>query len=115
MKKFFKKIAKYVVAAYANRLYRKAVKIADKRHIEEKTTIYVISSYFDSSHLLTCSRSEFRAMKRVCHFMVHHISDMKQGCWYHTADKGENNPMSATDTEARRIAFIRMMIKRAKL
>ena len=32
MKKFFRKLAAYVVTIYANRIYRKAVKIADQRH-----------------------------------------------------------------------------------
>lgn len=115
MKNFFKKLAKYVVAAYANRLYRKAVKIADKRHEQERTTIYVLSSFRNSSHLTTCNRTEFRRMKMACHIYFHHIDKLKEGCWYHTGDARERNGMNAADKEARRIAFMRMMLKRAKL
>lgn len=115
MKKFFKRLAKYVVAAYAKRMYRKAVSIAEKRHKEEKTMIYVISSFIDPSQLVTCNRKEFREVKNKLGLPKHPIEKLKAGSWYHTADGIERNGMKAIDKEARRIAFIRMVIGRAKL
>lgn len=114
MKKLFRKIAEYVVAAYAKRMYRKAVDIAEKRHKDEKTMIYVLSSPFDDSQLVTCSKKEFRAMKEKLKIRHQHgVEHLKKGCWYHTADAIERNGMAPIDLKARRIAFIRMMLKRA--
>lgn len=115
MKRFFRRLAGYVVTAYANRLYRKAAGIAEKRHREEKTMVYVMSSYTNPSHLLTCNRKEFRAMKERLHLYHHHIVSLKKGCWYHTADAIERNGIEPVDMEARRLAFIRMALKRAGL
>ena len=49
MKKFLRKIARYVVTVYANRIYRKGVKIADKRHEVEKEMIYMASTMLDAT------------------------------------------------------------------
>lgn len=115
MKKFFKRLAKYVVVAYAKRMYRKAVSMAEKRHDKEKTTIYVISSFTDPSQLVTCNRSEFRKMKQRLGIQKHYIQHLKSGSWYHTSDAIGNNSLPLKDQVARRIAFIRMVVKRAKL
>lgn len=115
MKKIFKKFAGYLVTAYASRLYKKAVKIADQRHASEKTTIYVISSYTDESKLVTYNRKQFRAAKEFLKLRSEKISSMKQGSWYHTADAIERNGLSANDREARRLAFIRMILAKAGL
>jgi hypothetical protein len=114
MKKFFKKIARYVVAAYANRLYKKAVKRADERHEKERIMVYVISSFFDDKHLVCCNRKEFRMMKAKLR-LRHHIQTLKEGCWYHTADAIERNGLDPRDQEARKRVFVRMLIKKAGL
>lgn len=115
MKKIFEKLAKYVVTAYAKRMYRKAVDIAEKRHLEEKTMIYVLSSPFNPSQLITCSRKEFRAIKEKLKIRRkdNGVEQLKKGCWYHTTDAIDRNGMKPIDLKARRIAFIRMMLKRA--
>ena len=115
MKKLFEKLAGYLVTAYANRLYNKAVKIADDRHTKEKTTIYVISSYFDPSKLVTCNRKQFRLMKERLRLRSEKVANMRMGSWYHTADAIERNGLPAVDKEARRLAFVRMILKKAKL
>lgn len=115
MKQFFRKLAGYVVTAYANRLYRKAVKIADKRHKQEKTMIYVISSYFNPSHLVTYNRKEFRETKEFLKIRDQKIENLKKGSWYHTPDAIGCNGILAIDMEARRLAFARMLLKRANL
>lgn len=115
MKKFFKRLAGYLVTAYANRLYNKAVKIADRRHKEEKTMIYVISSYFDESRLVTYNRKQFRTTKEYLKMRKERISSMKEGSWYHTADAIERNGLSANDLQARRLAFVRLLLKKAGL
>ena len=115
MRKFFKKIARYVVAAYANRLYRKAVQKAEERHQQEKTMIYVISSFFEDSQLVCCSRQEFRECKERIGRRDLKIDGLKAGSWYHTTDAIGKNGLSPVDKEARRIAFVRMVLKRAGL
>lgn len=115
MKEFIKKLRGYVVTAYANRLYRKAVKIAEKRHKEEKTMIYVISSYFDESHLVTYNRRQFRSAKEYLRLRSQKIESLKAGSWYHTTDAIDRNGMEPADKEARRIAFVRMILERAGL
>ena len=115
MKKFFSKIARYVVAAYANRLYRKAVRMADERSAKEKTMIYVISSFFDDSQLVCCSRQEFREVKERIRMRDLKVEGLKAGSWYHTADAIGRNGIKPVDKEARRIAFVRMLIQKAGL
>ena len=115
MRKFLNKIARYVVAAYANRLYRKAVKKAEERSAQEKTMIYVISSFFDDSQLVCCSRKEFRECKEKLRLRYLKIGGLKAGSWYHTADAIGRNGINPADMEARRIAFVRMVIDKAKL
>jgi hypothetical protein len=114
MKKLFRRLAGYVVTAYANRLYRKAVKIADKRHQDEKTMIYVISGYINPDDLVTCNRDEWRAMKKKAG-IKDHIESLKAGCWYHTTDGIDRNGLPPIDKEARRLAFVRLLLKRAGL
>lgn len=115
MKKFFRKLAGYVVTAYANRLYSKAVKLAEQRHTEEKTMIYVISSPTDPSVLLTFNRKEFRATKEFLKRREQKLESMKQGSWYHTSDAIGRNGLASVDREARRRHFVSMVLRRANL
>ena len=52
MKRFIKRLATYVVTAYAQHLYKRIVKKAEERHDKEKTMIYVVSALNDVSRLL---------------------------------------------------------------
>ena len=115
MRKFFRRLAGYAVTAYANRLYRKAVRIADKRHKEENTMIYVISSFYNPSYLVTYNRKQFRAAKEFLKLRNEKIESMKAGSWYYTPDAIGRNGITEKDKEARRLAFVRMILGRAKL
>ena len=115
MKKFFRKIAKYVVTVYANRIYRKGVKIADQRHKVEKEMIYMASSMVDVSRLVTLNRRQFRFMKRKLFIPKHFICNLKDGAWYHTADRGGQRGLTEQEKEIRRLAFVRHILHRAGL
>lgn len=115
MKKLFKKIARFVVTVYANRIYRKGVKIADKRHETEKEMIYLASSMVDIRQLVTLNRRQFRYMKNRLFIPKHYISNLKNGAWYHTADRGEQRGLTPQEKEIRRLAFVRHVLHRAKL
>ena len=115
MKKFFRKLAACVVTIYANRIYRKAVKIADQRHEKEKEMIYVASSLSDVRVLTTYNRKQFREMKNRLFIPKHHICHLKSGAWYHTADRGCIRGLSKMEKEARRLAFVRHVLDRAAL
>lgn len=115
MKKFFRKIARYVVTIYANRIYRNGVKIADKRHKEEKEMIYLASGMADVRELVTLNRRQFRYMKNRLFIPRFYISNLKEGAWYHTADRGGQRGLTPQEKEARRLAFVRHVLHRAKL
>lgn len=115
MKKFFRLIAAHIVTMYANRIYRNAVKIADKRHEKEKEMIYVASSLADVRVLTTYNRKEFRRMKNRLFIPKHHICNLKAGAWYHTADRGCIRGLNDKEKEARRLAFVKHVLERAKL
>ena len=115
MKKFFKKIAGYFVTIYANKLYQKAVKEAEKVHAELGERIYVASSLSDISKLVILNRDKFRKMKRSLFIQKHYISNLMEGAWYYTADRSGKNGLAPADKEARRIAFINHLLERAKL
>lgn len=115
MKKFFRRLAGYIVTVYANRIYRKAVKEADRVHAERGEMIYVASSIEDVRELVIYNRYKFRQMKNRLFIPRYYISNLKEGAWYHTADRGGNNGLSEQEKEARRLAFVQHVLHRAKL
>lgn len=115
MKKFFRKIARYIVTIYANRIYRKGVKIADKRHKTEKEMIYLASSMVDIRELVTLNRRQFRYMKKRLFIPKHFICNLKTGSWYHTADRSGKGGLTEQEKEIRRLAFVRHILHRANL
>lgn len=115
MKKFLRRLAGYIVTVYANRIYRKAVKEADKVHAKRGEMIYVASSIEDVRELIIYNRYKFRQMKNRLFIPKFYISNLKEGAWYHTADRGGNNGLSEQEKEARRLAFVQHVLHRAKL
>ena len=115
MKKFFRKLAGYIVTYYANRIYRKAVKEADRVHAERKERIYVASSIEDVRELVIYNRYKFRKMKNKLFIPKYYISNLKDGAWYYTADRGEQNGLTPEEKEIRRLAFVRHVLHRAKV
>ena len=115
MKKFFRKLAGYIVTIYANRIYRKAVAEADKLHEARRERFYVASSIEDVRELVIYNRYKFRQMKNRLFIPKYYISNLKDGAWYYTADRGEQNGLTPVEKEARRLAFVRHVLHRAKL
>lgn len=118
IKAFFRRMAIYVVTAYANRLYRKAVEAADKRHAEEKATIYVANGAVDASVLRTYNRKEFRQAKNILGIYGnkhYNLAAFKKAAWYYTPNGEEKEAISNRDKELRRLAFVKFVLKNAKL
>ena len=115
---FIRRMAIYVVTAYANRLYRKAVEAADKRHEVEKETIYVSNGALNASVLRTYNRKEFRKAKRLLRIYdskAYNIANLKASAWYHTANREEKEGMTERAKELRRLAFVKTLLRNAKL
>lgn len=117
MRRLIKRLATYVVTAYAQHLYKRIVKKAEERHEQEKTMIYVVSALNDVSRLCLYNRKQFRAMKAACKIYDpnYGVKEMRDGAWYHTGDALGKRRLSAVDQEARRLVFIQHILKRAKL
>lgn len=117
MKKLIKRLATYVVTAYAQHLYKRIVKKAEERHEQEKTMIYVVSALNDVSRLCLYNRKQFRAMKAACKIYDpnYGVKEMRDGAWYHTGDALGKRRLSAVDQEARRLIFIQHILKRSNL
>lgn len=118
MKKFFRRLAGYVVTMYANHIYHKAVKEAEKVHAERKEMIYVASSISNVNELVLYNRYKFRQMKNkldIPQGRKYFIDNLKDGAWYYTADRAGKNGMTWTEKEKRRLAFVRHVLHRAKL
>lgn len=118
MRKIFRRLAIYVVTAYGNRIYRKAVKAADKRHETDKEMIYVSNGVINGMVLRTYNRKEFRKAKRLLGISVSkdfNISALKAACWYHTANRAGTDGMTKRDKKLRRLAFIKTLLRNARL
>lgn len=115
--KIFRKLAIVVVTIYANYIYKKAVKMADKRYEKEKTMIYVASKTFRPDYLTTYDRRRFKAEKQIYgfHARLLTLQTLKNGCYYHTPDTAGNQQMTAHDKEARRRFFVQERLEKAKL
>ena len=118
MKRFFRTLAIYVVTAYANRIYRKAVKAADKRHAKDGEMIYVSNGVINGMVLRTYNRDQFRLAKRrlgIFDNKHYNCTALKAACWYHTANRSQLDAMSKSDKELRRQAFIKSLLIAAKI
>lgn len=117
IKQFIKKLAIIVVTAYGNRIYRKAVSAAEKRHSEVKEMIYVSNGVINGTVLRTYNRAEFRKAKRMLRVTSkqYSVTELKKAAWYHTANRSELDGMSDHDRELRRKAFIKFLLQNAKL
>lgn len=128
MKKFFRKIAAKLVTLYYRRMYKKGVEACDKMHAEKKHAYYLIDwPNGDNKYVLRpISRRGFRALKHWAqgfYFGVdmkywskdYNMSTLREGAWYFTPDRAENNGISSKEKEVRRLAFLREGLRRAKL
>ena len=130
IREFAKRLAKYLVTYYYNRCYNKAVAQADRRHDEEGEMMYVVDHLVKDQTLTVINRAQFRRMKhdmqkigfrhKVENWQMYWSEQygtgiLKDGAWYHTADRSGQNGLSEVDREARRLFFIRVGLFRAKL
>lgn len=122
MKKFFKKLfrrwAMVLVAAWANRTFRKGVRAADERWKKEHRMIYLCSKTFHPDRLVTYNKFQFKAEKSV--FGMYHtrlltLPHLKNHCYYHTPDREGRDEISERDKEIRRRAFVKERLRAAKL
>ena len=118
IKAFIRRMAIYVVTAYANRIYKKAVIAADERHAKEKETIYVSNGAINASSLVTYNRKEFRRAKRILRVYdnkQYNIAALKSASWYYTPNREEKDGMTERSKELRRLAFVKNLLRQAKL
>lgn len=132
MKKFFKRLfrrpAILLVTIWANRAYRQGVKAAEARRLQEirsskdlratgNCMIYLAANSFRPDHLVTYNKRQFKAEKRVYGMAARLLTmnTLKNGCYYHTADRWGENGMGERDREIRRRAFIKERLSLAGL
>lgn len=124
IKRLMRRMATAIVTYYYNRLYRKAVKIADERHKKEKETFYVIDHFIQGQTLSVINRKGFRLIKHAAQELhrdpIYWTAEygtpmLRKQAWYHTPDGSEKQALSELEKEARRIAFIRSGLRKAKL
>lgn len=118
IKGYIRKMAIYVVTAYANRIYNKAVKVAEERHAKEKEMIYVANGTINASVLRTYNRKEFRKVKRLLKIgdnKSYNLTNLKASAWYHTANRDEKEGLTPKTKELRRKAFVKNILRNAKL
>lgn len=117
MKNPFKKLAALCVTAYANLLFKTAMKKADRLYRENHQMYYVASQVFRPNVLTIYDRKKFKIEKVVLGFAarITTLQTLKNGCYYHTPDKAGNQAMTAHDIEVRRRYFVRERLSLAKL
>ncbi|MBR5660573.1 MAG: hypothetical protein IKW99_03390 [Bacteroidales bacterium] len=116
-KRLFRRPAILLVTAWANRAYRQGVKAAEERRKRERTTVYLAAAAFRPDRLVTYTRETFRVQKRVFGYKARllTVNTLRQGCYYHTANKHGLEGMPEREREVRRKAFIRERLRLAGL
>lgn len=123
-----RRIAGRLVTWHCDRVYRKAVEHAEARHSEDGNAFYVVDHPVREGRLVVISRREFRGLRerarrdfvsrpegRIFWDNGYNMSKVKDGCWYHTADRGGNNAMDERTRNLRRLMFLRIGLRRAGL
>lgn len=105
------KLRRFFVVMYAKHIYNKAVKKADKMHKLNGHRYFVMMSN-DRKSLIVLCRKEFREMKRRLMFKDG-IQELKFGSIYYTPTAGETEEMREVDKIARKVFFIRDILKRS--
>lgn len=113
----FKKLASFFVTAYANRVFRNAVKIADSWHEGTGKRYYVIFSPEGNDKLVTIDDNGFLAIRKAMGMTgkEYPIAKLKNTCWYYTPNISDKDRITDRELEVRRLAFVRDRIKKAKL
>lgn len=117
MRKFFKRLAVLVVTAYANRLFKKAVELAEERHTKNFRRHYVLSNPVNESRLIVVNAKEFQTMRRQFSIPVGVVdaNALKTQSWYYTTGRSKKDSIGNKDYETRRLAFVKFLLEKAKL
>ena len=121
MKQFFKSILRkpaiLMVTLWARRTFRQGVEAAEKRHRQEKETIYLAADSFHPDRLVTYSKVQFKIEKRVYGMAARLLTmnTLRSGCYYHTADRFGGNGLSEHQVNIRRKAFVKERLRKAGL
>lgn len=115
--KIFKKLAAYVVTAYARYLYSKARKTADEMYRKKPQMYYVASGVFQPNRLTIYDKRRFKIEKSVFGRAAElkTLIELKNGCYYHTPDTAGNQAMTEHEIEVARRFFIKERLEKAKL
>lgn len=105
------KFKDFFFTAYADRMYRNAVKKADRLYAANRQHYYVCSSPYDPRKLVVLDRKTFRELKRKLGIKGegNDMSALRDGSFYHTPDKSGNGGLSEREKEIRRLAYLRML------
>ena len=119
MRRFFKRLASYLVIWYANKLFWRGVRNAELRYEKEHQMIYLTAGMGSPRKLVTYNRKEFRTIRmrfvNAENIEDHRLQVLKDGCFYHTADGSGRFGLSRSEIEKRRYGFIDLLLYRAGL
>ena len=113
----FKRLASDCVTSYANRLYDKAVKLAKERGKENYGRHYVISHPLNDRRLIVVTAKQHRQMCKEFNVPRNYlpVDCLEKQSWYYTAGASGKDGISFREEQIRRLAFVRMLLKKAKL
>lgn len=117
MKKIFRKMARRLVTIYANRTFRKAIKVAESWHEGTHNKYFVITDPRDESKLVALDSRSFLKLRHDLGIKSKDctLAMLKATCWYYTANANGKDKIPAKDLVVRRLAFVRDRIKAANL
>lgn len=125
-KRLFRKPAIIFVTLWAKKSFNDGVEAAERRRLYEMSKgyeegnncmIYLAANSFRPDHLVTYTKRQFKAEKRVYGVAARLLTmnTLKRGCYYHTADRWGQGGISDSDLAIRKKAFIKERLKKAKL
>jgi len=121
MKKFLKKIfrrpAIILVTLWAEKAYAQGVRAAELRHHQERKTIYLAADSFHPDRLVTYSKAQFKAEKKVYGMAARLLTmqTLRSGCYYHTSDGFGEHGLSDAEMQIRKKAFVKERLSLAGL
>lgn len=111
--KIIKTIRTWLVITYANHHYAKKVRIAEKLNKKYRTRFYVAMNGNGKS-LFVLSRKGFRNLKKeLTPCNKDSVLKLKEGAFYYTGTSIGTDAMSPLEKEARRLAFVKIVLEKA--
>lgn len=117
IKEFRVKLARRVVTIYANIVFYRACREADKRREVIHQTYFVINHPTNPKKLIVINRKEFLQWRKKLGITSKEmpISRLTAGCWYMSKNAYGNTELSEKDIETRRLAFMEQRLALAGL